>query len=211
MKNLILIGGGGHCKSVIDTILEGGDYRIVGILDLPEKVGENILGIEIIGTDDMMDHYFKQGIDQAFITMGSIGDIRLRRNLYEHASALGFKFPNIIDKTAVVSQNSILGQGNFVGKGAIINAGARIGNQCIINTGAIIDHDCQLADFVHIAPGASLSGQVSIGENTHIGTNSSLIQNISIGRDSILGAGSVVIKDIGDNQIFAGNPAKSIK
>ena len=211
MKNLILIGGGGHCKSVIDTIQENKDYNIIGILDLAEKVGENILGVEIIGTDDTLDQYFKNGVEYAFITMGSVGDIKLRKNLYNMALEVGFQLPNIIDKTAIVSEYAKIGQGNFIGKGAIINAEASIGNNCIINTGAVVEHDCIVGDFCHIAPSATLSGSVNVGNNTHIGANAAVIQNIKIGKNVIVGAGSVVIKAVKDGETVVGVPAKSIK
>ena len=211
MENLILIGGGGHCKSVIDTIQENREYNIIGILDLPEKGDEKILGIKIIGTDDMLDRYFEKGIKYAFITMGSVGDASSRKKLCSLASQIGFEFPNIVDKIAIVSRHAKLGQGNFIGKGAIINSESRIGSNCIINTGAIIEHDCIVGDFCHIAPGATLSGGVNVGDNTHIGTNATVIQNIKIGQGVIVGAGSVVIKDISDGSVVAGVPAKNIK
>jgi len=40
MKKIILIGGGGHCKVVIDTILSTNEFEIIGILDLEENVGK---------------------------------------------------------------------------------------------------------------------------------------------------------------------------
>ena len=53
-EKIILIGGGGHCKSCIDVIVQEGKYRIAGIVDLPEKLHQKILGYEIISTDDDM-------------------------------------------------------------------------------------------------------------------------------------------------------------
>ena len=52
MKKNILIGGGGHCKSCIDVIEQEGKYRIAGIVDLPEKLHQKILGYKIIAIDD---------------------------------------------------------------------------------------------------------------------------------------------------------------
>lgn len=210
MEDIILIGGGGHCKSVIDAIRKSKTFNIIGILDRPEKLQEEILGIKVIGADDDMAFYYKQGIKKAFLTIGSIGDTRLRRNLYQKGINIGYNFPNIIDSTAMISDTASLGTGNFVGKGVIINADTKIGNNCIINTGVIIDHDCTIGDFCHIAPGTVLSGNVRIAENTHIGTNSTLIQNVQIGENTIIGAGSVVIKNIGDNVKAYGNPCKEV-
>ena len=211
MEDIILIGGGGHCKSVIDSIKRTKKYNIVGILDLKDKIGEEILGIKVIGTDDKLEYYYKNGVKNIFLTIGSIGDTKLRKKLYCSALSIGYVFPNIIDNTAIISDDVQMEYGNFVGKGSIINVGTRLGNNCIINTGTIIEHDCYIGDFSHIAPGATLSGNVVVGESTHIGTNSAVIQNIRIGKNSIIGAGSVVIKDIGDNVKAYGNPCREVK
>lgn len=210
MKDIILIGGGGHCKSVIDTIRELHEYNMAGILDLKEKLGTSIDGVEIIGVDAELEYYNKQGIEYAFITLGSIGDTKLRYSIYQKALALGYKFPIIIDNTAIVSKNTRIGQGTFIGKGAIINTGTSIGMNCIINSGVIIDHDCNIGDFCHIAPGSTLSGGIIIGDSTHIGTNSTVIQNIRVGNNSIIGAGSVVVKDIGSCTKAYGNPCREV-
>lgn len=211
MEEIILIGGGGHCKSVIDSINRSKGYKIAGVIDLIDKVGSEILGVSIIGTDRGLERHYKNGVKNALLTVGSIGDVSLRKKLYSNALAIGFKFPNIIDDTAIISDNAKIGHGNFIGKGAIVNAGAKIGNNCIINTGAIIEHDCNIQDFCHIAPGVTLSGSVLVGENTHIGTNSTVIQNIKIGDNTMIGAGSVVLKDIGSGVKAYGNPCKEVE
>lgn len=210
MKDIILIGGGGHCKSVIDTIKGLKEFDIVGILDIEEKIGEKIDDIEIVGTDEELAYYYNRGIGYTFITVGSIGNPRLRIDLYNKAINLGYKFPILIDRTAIVSDNAKVGQGTFIGKGAIINFGVSIGINCIINTGAIIEHDCSIGDYCHIAPGSTLSGGAIVGENTHVGTNSTIIQNIKIGSNCLIGAGSVVVKDIGDNVKAYGNPCREV-
>ena len=61
MQNLILIGGGGHCKSCIDVIEGVNDYKILGILDTADKVGQEVLGYKIIGTDSDIEKYAKEG------------------------------------------------------------------------------------------------------------------------------------------------------
>ena len=43
MKKIVLIGGGGHCKSVIDVIEQEGQFTIVGIVDNAELLGSKIL------------------------------------------------------------------------------------------------------------------------------------------------------------------------
>ena len=55
-KKIIMVGGGGFCKSVIDVAEDAG-YEIFGILDLPSEIGKKCLDYEIIGTDDDIIKY----------------------------------------------------------------------------------------------------------------------------------------------------------
>lgn len=205
------MGGGGHCKSVIDSIEQAGRYEVAGITDLPEKKGISVLNYPIIGTEDDLAYWYAQGITNAFITLGSIGNSEIREKLYRKAKEIGFSFPVIIDKSAVVSKHAVLEEGSFIAKGVIVNADVTIGENAIINSGAIIEHDSQIGAFTHIAPGTTLSGGVTVGCHTHIGTNSSVIQGVQIGSQTLIGAGSVVLKNIEDNSVAYGNPCKKVK
>lgn len=209
MEKIILVGGGGHCKSIIESINGLKQFKIVGIVD--KKLSECIgVGVDIIGSDDGLDLLYKSGIKNAFIGVGSVGNANIRIKLYNILKNLGYTFPKIIDKTAIVSSSAIIEEGVFVGKGAIINAKTIIEKQCIINSGAIVEHDCKISEFVHLAPGATLSGGVYIGKRTHIGTNSTIIQNINVGNDVIVGAGSVIVKDIRNGVKVYGNPGREV-
>ena len=211
MKKIILVGGGGLCKVIIDTLFLENNYKIVGIIDLKEKIGKKVFELSIVGDDSDLENYFNKDIKYSFITAGSIGNPSLRIKLFNKAKHIGFNFPNVSHQSAVVSKFVKFGEGNFIAPGAIVNAGVRIGNNCIINTGAIIDHDCKIDDFVHIAPGVVISGGVEIDKYSHIGTGSSIIQYMKIGKNTIIGAGSNVISDIRDNVIAYGNPCKEIR
>ena len=210
MEDIILLGGGGHCKSVIDTINSLGKYNIVGILDVEDKIGTKVYNIEVIGTDDELANHYINGVQNAFISLGSIGDTRVRRKLNNNIKDIGMKLPSIIDPTAILAEDIKVGEGSFVGKGVILNSDINIGVNCIINSGVIVEHDCIIDDYVHIAPGSTLSGGVTIGSDSHIGTNATIIQNIVIGENTIIGAGSVVVEDIGNNKKAYGNPCKEV-
>lgn len=209
-KEVILIGGGGHAESIIDSIQTLGEYKIAGILDNYKKTGETVLGVKIIGTDRDLERLRQKGLKYAVIAIGSIGNTGTRRGIYELCKKTRYELPNIIDKSSIVSQTVHMGDGNFIGKGAVINSGAVIGNGCIINTGAIIEHGCTIGDFAHIAPGSVLCGNVSIQENAHIGAHSTILQNVTIGYDTIIGAGSLVLKNIAPKQLAYGSPAKEV-
>ena len=211
MESIILLGGGGHCKSVIDTILSSNLYNIIGVIDVKDKIGQKVLReIQIIDCDENLYKYKEQNINNVFVTLGSIGNPKMRIRLYENAKKIGFKFPNIIDKTAIISENVKIGEGSFVGKGVIVNVGTIISDNCIINTGSVIEHDCYIGNFVHISPNATLCGGVKVGKNSHIGANSTIIQYKNIGKNVIVGAGSIVTKDITDNITAYGNPCREV-
>lgn len=210
MEKIILIGGGGHCTSIIDTIKSSKLYDIVGIIDIREKIGEEINHIKIIDCDDNLNIYRKE-VSNAFIAIGSIGNVNIRKEIFGKLKKLEFNLPFIIDKNAIISENATIGCGTFIGKGVIVNSGASIGENCIINSGAIIEHDCKIGDFVHIAPGSTVCGGVKIKDNSHIGAGSVILQYNNIGHDTIIGAGSVVIRDISNNVVSYGNPAREVR
>ncbi len=206
MKKIVLIGGGGHCKSVIDAIESMGEFEIVGITDPLDK--GTILNIDILGGDDLLQSIFDSGVRYAFVTLGSVGDPTHRIKLHNMLKSLGFSIPIIIDNTAILSSYTNIGEGTFIGKGVIINSDATIGIQTIINSGSIIEHDCTIGDYVHIAPGCAISGSVNIGFNSHIGTGSKIIEGISIGNNTLIGAGTVVVNSFGDGLKIYGNPGR---
>jgi len=208
MNKMILIGGGGHCKSIIDSV-DRTEFEIIGVLDKKENVGKNILDVKVIGDDTLAETLIREEhVTYAFISVGSIGDVSIRKKLYEYIVGLGYHIPNIIDPSAIVSKNVLLGEGTYIGKGAIVNAYSVIGNMCIINTGVVVEHDCNIQDYVHLAPASALCGGVTVGEKTHIGANSVILQNIKIGTQVMIGAGSVVTHDVTDHVTGFGCPFK---
>ena len=202
---LILIGGGGHCKSVIE-VAESAGYEIKGILDMPDEVGKEVLpGHKVIGTDDEIPQYVEEC--DFIITVGFIKNPALRIKLYNKVKAAGGRLATIIASTAHVSKYAELGEGTVIMHHAFVNAGAKIGDNCIINTFVNIEHDAEVGNQCHISTGTMVNGECKIGENCFIGSQSVCANCIEIASDIILGAGSVVRKSIRVKGIYAGNPA----
>lgn len=201
MESIILLGIGGHAHSIVDSIESNNEYNIYGFLDVEERVGEQYRDYKVIGTDDLLEDCFQRGIKNAFVSIGYLGTGNIRNVLYGRLKAIGFHLPNIIDRTAVIAKDVIMGEGNFVGKTAVINSTAKIGNMCIINTGAIVEHDCQIGDFSHVSVKSVLCGNVHVGREAFIGANATIIQEKSIGNKCIIGAGAIIRKNIEDNNI----------
>lgn len=204
-RPLILIGGGGHCKSVIE-VAESAGYEIKGILDMPDEVGKEVLpGHKIIGTDDDIPQYVEEC--DFVITVGFIKNPALRIKLYNKVKAAGGRLATIIASTAHVSKYAELGEGTVIMHHAFVNAGAKIGDNCIINTFVNIEHDAEVGNQCHISTGTMVNGECKIGENCFIGSQSVCANCIEIASDIIVGAGSVVRKSIRVKGIYAGNPA----
>lgn len=203
-KTLILVGGGGHCKSVID-VAESAGYTIKGILDVKENVGKTVLNYPIIGTDDQIKNF----IDDCLfvVTVGHIKDASLRVNLHHKIENMGGKLGTIIASTAHVSKYAEIGSGSVIMHQAVINASARIGIGCIINTFANVEHDTEIGDFCHISTGAIVNGNCKIGDRTFMGSQSVMVNGIEITADCVIGAGSMVRKNIANKGVYSGNPA----
>lgn len=204
MKPLILIGGGGHCKSVIEAA-ESAGYSILGVLDMPEDVGKEILSTKVIGTDDDISSY----VDKAefVITVGFIKNPAIRIKLYNKVKEAGGKLATIIASTAHVSKYATIGEGTVVMHHAFVNAGAKVGNNVILNTFTNIEHDAVIGDQCHISTGTMVNGDCKVGANCFVGSQSVLANGITIGDDIIVGAGSLVRKSISVKGIYSGNPA----
>ena len=166
---LILLGGGGHCKSVID-VAESVDYTILGILDKPELVGNKVLDYEIIGTDDDIPQY----VDKAefLITIGQIKSPAIRQKLAALVVQAGGRFATVIASDAYVSKYATIGAGTVIMHKAVVNVEANIGEHCIINTMANIEHEVQIGDFCHISTGVMVNGNCKVPSGVFVGSQS---------------------------------------
>jgi sugar O-acyltransferase (sialic acid O-acetyltransferase NeuD family) len=209
MTPVVGFGAGGHAKVVIEIIRCLPEFEIVGLLETRKELWQtNVLGVEVLGDDSLMSELKSRGITHAFIGVGTVGDARPRRQLYEKVTEFGFQLVPAIHPAAVVSTSAKIGSGPTIMAGAVVNANAMLGNNVIVNTGAIVEHDCSIGDHAHIATGARLAGGVQVGPSAHIGLGALIRQGIRIGRKAIVGAGAVVVKDVPDGTTVFGVPAE---
>lgn len=194
MKDIILVGFGGHAKSIIDSIEQVKQFRIIGYVDIEPK--KTYKDYRWLGTDDELYRYYKSGIQNAVICVGYMGENDIRDDLYNRTKALGFCLPVIIDASAVVAKDAEIGEGTYIGKGVVINADSRVGKMCIVNSGALIEHENIIEDYSHIAVRTVLCGNVHVGHHTFIGANATVIQGVEIGERCIIGAGSIILRNI---------------
>ena len=192
MKKILLIGGGGHCKSVIDVIEQEERFEIVGIVDKPKLLGSKVLGYPIIGNDSDLSNLAKK-YQYALITVGQIRSPSLRVKLFNLANEAGFILPSIISPNAYVSQHTSIGNGVVIMHNALVSANAVIGDNCIINSKVLIEHDCQIFDHCHISTNATINGGVVVESGCFVGSGSITKESITIQKNSFIKAGSLVV------------------
>jgi len=190
-NRILLIGSGGHCRSVIDVIELDGKFEIVGIIDKKENIGKKIFNYEVIGTDEDLPN-LKKEVKYAFITIGHIHNVEPRKRIFNLLKELGFEIPVIVSPLAYVSKYSFIDEGTIIMHHAIINSNVKIGKNCIINTKALIEHDCEVGDNCHISTGAILNGGVKIGSDSFIGSGAICVEGATIPEGSFIKAGSLV-------------------
>lgn len=205
--NIVVLGAGGHARSVCDVLLAGGEHRIIGLVD--GQATQGFFSLPLLGGDEILALLRQEERAQgAFVAIGSNA---VRKKLYSRLRELGFYMVSAISPNAHVSPYATVGPGTAVMNGVVIGPCARVGEGCIINTNASIDHDDEIGDYSHIAPGAALSGGVIVGAGAFLGTGCRVIDGIHIGKDVILGAGATAIRDLPDGVTAVGVPARIIK
>jgi len=191
MDEIILIGGGGHCRSVIDVIELEGRYKIAGIVDKPDLLGTKVLGFNVIGSDEDLAELASR-FKYALVTVGQIRLSHTRVELFEQAKSAGFILPAIISPRAYVSKHARVDEGSIIMHDAMVNANVNIGVNCIINSKALIEHDAEVGSHCHISTGAIINGGVTVEEKCFVGSNATTNQSITIETASFIKAGSVV-------------------
>ena len=167
-EKILLIGGGGHCKSCIDVIELEGIYEITGVIDKKELIGQKVLAYEIVASDDDLARF--ADIRNVLITVGQVKSPQTRIRLYELAKKLEFSFPTIISPRSYVSKYAQVGEGTIIMHDALVNAGARVGANCIINSKALIEHDAVVEEHCHISTAAVINGGVKVRTGTFWGS-----------------------------------------
>jgi UDP-perosamine 4-acetyltransferase len=209
MNPVVLIGGGGHAKVLIEA-LRLSEVEIAGITDPRQDACPAAeTGVRIIGDDDTIENYSPDDFTLA-VGLGGVRANGQRRILFDRYRERGYRFLTIIHPSAIIASDCQIDDGAQIMAGAVIQPGCRIGANTIVNTRASVDHDCTIGDHVHLAPGVTLSGSVRIAANTHVGIGTCVIQNIEIGESVTIGAGSVVIHDLPADATVAGAPARTI-
>jgi acetyltransferase EpsM len=204
---ILIYGGGGHGKKVIDLIRALDGYRIAGIIDdglAASSAGGSqptVMGVAVLGAREVLPRLFSEGVRLAANGMGGIGDVGIRLKVSERLAKTGFVCPPLVHPRAFVEPSASLSAGVQVFPNAYVGSEARLGRDVIVNNGAIISHDCELGDFANIAPGALIAGGVQVGEEVLVGMGVAVTLGVQIGRRARLGNGSTINAEVPENTI----------
>ncbi len=200
-EKIVIVGSGGHAKSCIEAIESQNKYKIIGLIDVPEKVGHDVLGYEVIGDDNDLGFLIKE-CPNAVIGIGQIKSNELRVKIYNRLKEMGYILPIIKASSAHVSKSAVIGESTVILHGAIINAASKIGVNTILNSKCLIEHDVTIGNHCHISTSSTINGEVRIGNNCFIGSGSTIAQGIYIKDNVIIGMGTRVFKNIDMSGVF---------
>jgi sugar O-acyltransferase (sialic acid O-acetyltransferase NeuD family) len=200
---IIVYGGGGHGKSLIDLLRALRTYRIVGVIDdsLDPKGQHEIMGVPVLGSAQVLPALYAQGVRLAVNAVGGIGNIAIRIKVFERLVDAGFTCPAVVHPSAVVEPSAFLSAGVQIFPLAYVGSEARLGFGAIVNTGAIVSHDCQVGEYANLSPGAILAGEVQIGADTLVGMSSTVNLRTRIGNHARIGNGATIKADVPDNGV----------
>lgn len=193
---LLLYGGGGHGKALIDLIRAAGTYRLVGIVDDGLPVGAQVMGLPVLGGTAVLAEWYARGVRLAVNAVGGIGNVAVRLQVFEQLGAAGFTCPVLVHPTAWVEPSACLAAGVQVLAKTYISSEAQIGFGSVINAGVVVSHDCQLGQVTNLSPGAMLAGGVILEDYVQVGMAATINLRLRIGRGARIGNGATVKSDV---------------
>jgi UDP-perosamine 4-acetyltransferase len=209
-QGILIVGGGGHAKQVIETLRLTHPDAPLAIVEAKTAV-HAIMGVPIAGTDDFMSYATVQGFAFFAMGIGGVGDNRPRAAAFARARAAGLAPQSVVHPSAVIATSARIGAGTQCLPGAIVAAEAVVGEDVLINSGAIVEHDCRLGEHVHVATGAVLTGTVEVEAFAHIGARAVIRQSVVVGQGAIVGLGAVVTENVPPGATVVGVPARPVE
>ena len=182
MKNIAIIGSGGHANSLIDLINSSKKYKIIGYFD--KKINTNIK-LKYLGDENQIK---KNQFNFAAMGIGLALKPKQKTQIIKKYLEIGIRFPKLIHKYAYVSNTSIIEDGVQIFAGSIINSNTEIKCHSVINTGSIVEHDCYIGEHCFICPGSVILGSSKIGKNTIIGSKNIILPNTKVINNSFIKA-----------------------
>ncbi|MEN4010656.1 MAG: acetyltransferase [Chloroflexota bacterium] len=193
---LLLFGGGGHGKTLIELVRAAGTHRWVGVIDDGLIPGSDVLGVPVLGGANALAEVFARGVRLAVNGVGGINHPEVRLRVFERLAQAGFNCPAVVHPTAWIDSSARLEGGAQVLAQSYVSASAVIGYGSVLNAGVVVSHDCQIGRCVNLSPGALLAGGVRVEDFAQIGMGATVNLNLTIGRGARVGNGATVKADV---------------
>ncbi|MBZ0220861.1 MAG: acetyltransferase [Candidatus Methylomirabilis sp.] len=206
-ERLVLIGGGGHARVLMELISSSDAFEVEAVLDPNLAPGTLVLDVKVAGGDELIPGLFSCGIRNACVAVGSVKDNSRRASIFKMLKGAGFSLPRLIHPRAIISGSAAINEGAQVMAAATVQAGSEIGANTIVNTGAIVEHDCRIGSHVHLSPGSVVSGGCQISDGAFVGAGATIIQGVRVGERAVIAAGAVVIDEVPPGILVKGVPA----
>ncbi len=201
-KSLVVIGAGGHGKSVISIALATG-YRVEAVIDDdPARWGTEVLGVPVVPLDAPLCS------EAGHLAIIGVGDNLRRKEMAQRFSH--FEWATLIYPGSYVNPTVQIGPGTIVLPWAVLGADSRLGAHVVVSAQCTVGHDTNVGDFAHLAPGVQVAGEVTICEGVFMGIGSAVVPGVHIGEWSVVGAGGVVVKDLPARCKAFGVPARPV-
>lgn len=185
MQKVIIIGSGGHGRSVAESIIQTGEFTLIGFVDDSFIPGATLWGHPIFGKiNDLADLQHL-----ANFAVVAIGNNDVREKIFSLLNAIDFKLASVFHPKSIISPSAVIGEGTVVMAGGVVGTEAKLGRGVIVNCGATVDHHCIVADFGHLGVNASMAGGSSLGELAWLQAGSALGYGINIPAKTIISPG----------------------
>lgn len=185
---LLVVGAGGHGRSVVEAAELSGQFEVVGFLDDALQANKLVLGVPVLGPVATMSKH-QAVADQAIV---AVGNNAVREKLMMQLKVVGFTWATVVHPRATVSPTSVIGAGVAVMAGAIVGTEASLGAGAIVNCGAVVDHHATVEDYGHLGVNASMAGGTLLGRGAWMQAGAALGYGVAVPSGVTLAPGEAV-------------------
>ncbi len=209
-QEIYILGIGRNTVTIMDLAEDCG-FKIKGLLHYNnDRIGELYFGHKIIGCFE--DFLKKESLDGMCFAL-SMGNLDIRRNLYDTIIHKNGLIPRLIHPSCTISKRAYIGNGVQIMPGSIVQGDSTVGDDTVITVNTVIAHSAKVGEHCLISGQVMIGAYSTIGTMTHIGQGSTVVSGKvkKVGDNCILGAGSVLLGDMDDNSVYVGNPAHLLR
>lgn len=196
---VVLVGGGGHARSVADVVRRLGGI-VLAVVDPGDPEGWDV---DVVSSLDVLAPE-AAAVDHVVC----LGDNGRRAVVLGELEVRGRRVGTVVAGSATFGGSAAVGA--QVLEHAHVGPGASLARGAIVNTGAVVEHDVQVGECAHVAPGACVLGGATVGAGTLVGAGAIVLPGVRIGPGAVVGAGCVVVRDVAAGQLVRGVPGRVV-